>query len=172
MPENKKEANVDVIKALTEFKNSKLSNLSGDISREKSKAAVLIATIKSKRDALAAKLEDEAKSKQQEQDAQIKPADIPAKSDDAADVKKQETVKAESVAPKQEEKPRDKKSESVAKSEQPSDKKTKSQNVKPQVKIEAKTPFEQVIVSEDGEVRRVYVPPTPTAKPRVQTRVF
>ena len=172
MPENKKEANVDVIKALTEFKNSKLSNLSGDISREKSKAAVLIATIKSKRDALAAKLEDEAKSKQQEQDAQIKPADIPAKSDDAADVKKQETVKAESVAPKREEKPRDKKSESVAKSEQPSDKKTKSQNVKPQVKIEAKTPFEQVIVSEDGEVRRVYVPPTPTAKPKVQTRVF
>ncbi len=172
MPENKKETNVDVIKALTEFKNSKLSNLSGDISREKSKAAVLIATIKSKRDALAAKLEDEAKSKQQEQDAQIKPADIPAKSDDAADVKKQETVKAESVAPKQEEKPRDKKSESVAKSEQPSDKKTKSQNVKPQVKIEAKTPFEQVIVSEDGEVRRVYVPPTPTAKPKVQTRVF
>ena len=172
MPENKKEANVDVIKALTEFKNSKLSNLSGDISREKSKAAVLIATIKSKRDALAAKLEDEAKSKQQEQDAQIKPADIPAKSDDAADVKKQETVKAESVAPKQEEKPRDKKSESVAKSEQPSDKKTKSQNVKPQGKIEAKTPFEQVIVSEDGEVRRVYVPPTPTAKPKVQTRVF
>lgn len=172
MPENKKEANVDVIKALTEFKNSKLSNLSGDISREKSKAAVLIATIKSKRDALAAKLEDEAKSKQQEQDAQIKPADIPAKSDDAANVKKQETVKAENAAPKQEEKPRDKKSESVAKSEQPSDKKTKSQNVKPQVKIEAKTPFEQVIVSEDGEVRRVYVPPTPTAKPKVQTRVF
>ncbi len=172
MPENKKEANVDVIKALTEFKNSKLSNLSGDISREKSKAAVLIATIKSKRDALAAKLEDEAKSKQQEQDAQIKPADIPAKSDDAAEVKKQEAVKAEDAAPKQEEKPRDKKSESVAKSEQPSDKKTKSQNVKPQVKIEAKTPFEQVIVSEDGEVRRVYVPPTPTAKPKVQTRVF
>ncbi len=172
MPENKKEANVDVIKALTEFKNSKLSNLSGDISREKSKAAVLIATIKSKRDALAAKLEDEAKSKQQEQDAQIKPADIPAKSDDAAEVKKLEAVKAEDAAPKQEEKPRDKKSESVAKSEQPSDKKTKSQNVKPQVKIEAKTPFEQVIVSEDGEVRRVYVPPTPTAKPKVQTRVF
>lgn len=172
MPENKKEANVDVIKALTEFKNSKLSNLSGDISREKSKAAVLIATIKSKRDALAAKIEDEAKSKQQELDAQIKPADIPAKSDDAAEVKKQEVVKAESVAPKQEEKPRDKKSESVAKSEQPSDKKAKSQNVKPQVKIEAKTPFEQVIVSEDGEVRRVYVPPTPTAKPKVQTRVF
>ncbi len=172
MPENKKEANVDVIKALTEFKNSKLSNLSGDISREKSKAAVLIATIKSKRDALAAKLEDEAKSKQQEQDAQIKPADIPAKSDDAAEVKKQEAVKAEDAAPKQEEKPRDKKSESVAKSEQPSDKKTKSQNVKPQVKIEAKTPFEQVIVSEDGEVRRVYVPPTPTAKPKVQIRVF
>lgn len=172
MPENKKEANVDVIKALTEFKNSKLSNLSGDISREKSKAAVLIATIKSKRDALAAKLEDEAKSKQQEQDAQIKPADIPAKSDDAAEVKKQEAVKAEDAAPKQEEKPRDKKSEFVAKSEQPSDKKTKSQNVKPQVKIEAKTPFEQVIVSEDGEVRRVYVPPTPTAKPKVQTRVF
>jgi len=172
MPENKKEANVDIIKALTEFKNSKLSNLSGDISREKSKAAVLIATIKSKRDALAAKLEDEAKSKQQEQDAQIKPADIPAKSDNAAEVKKQEAVKAEDAAPKQEEKPRDKKSESVAKSEQPSDKKTKSQNVKPQVKIEAKTPFEQVIVSEDGEVRRVYVPPTPTAKPKVQTRVF
>ena len=40
------------------------------------------------------------------------------------------------------------------------------------LKIEAKTPFEQVIVSEDGEVRRVYVPPTPTAKPKVQTRVF
>ena len=46
MPENKKEANVDVIKSLAEFKSGKLSALHSEIAREKSKVNVLVATIR------------------------------------------------------------------------------------------------------------------------------
>ena len=63
MPENKKETNVDSVKKLGDFKATKLADLIGDISREKSRANVIMASIKAKRDALIAKAEDEAKAK-------------------------------------------------------------------------------------------------------------
>ena len=64
MPENKKETNVDSVKKLGDFKATKLADLIGDISREKSRANVIMASIKAKRDALIAKAEDEAKAKE------------------------------------------------------------------------------------------------------------
>ncbi|MCM1305746.1 MAG: translation initiation factor IF-2 [Bacteroides sp.] len=157
MPENKKETNLDVVRTLNDFKKDKLSVLSGEISREKSKAAVLIATIKAKRDALNAKLEEEARLKQEQEAALAKANASTAKSESAP-----------AVAKKEEPKKQEKDAKVVSKPEQGA--KEAKQASKPQV--EAKTPFEQVIVSEDGAVRRVYVPPTPTAKPKVQTRVF
>lgn len=157
MPENKKELNLELVNNLTEFKNNKLKSLSEEISRERSKTAVLIATIKAKRDVLTAKLEEETRLKQEQEAAKASEAH--------KDPTAQKTEQPAAV--KQEAKAIDKKADKpVAKSEE-----TKPP-AKQQPQIEAKTPFEQVIVSEDGAVRRVYVPPTPTAKPKVQTRVF
>ena len=59
MPENKKETNVDSVKKLGDFKATKLADLIGDISREKSRASVLMASLKSKRDALVTKAKEE-----------------------------------------------------------------------------------------------------------------
>lgn len=181
MPENKKEANVEFIKNLTDFKNGKLNVLASEISREKAKVAVLVATIKAKRDALNAKAEEEAKLRHLEEE-QAKSTEAVDTSAPAESVKQEEPIdepaKSEQPVPefekkqpiKAKEKEKAPETQTAPVQEQASDKKQKP--AKSQPKIEAKTPFEQVIVSEDGAVRRVYVPPTPTAKPKVQTRVF
>lgn len=172
MPENKKETNIEFIRNLTEFKNGKLNVLVSDISREKSKISVLVATIKAKRDVLSAKAEEEAKRKQLEEQAKLAEVAVPETANETAteapvEVKAQEEKKGETKA---EEKTS---ATPVAPApQQPEPQQKKPKQAKPQPKVEAKTPFEQVIVSEDGAVRRVYVPPTPTAKPKVQTRVF
>ena len=181
MPENKKEANVDVIKSLAEFKSGKLSALHSEIAREKSKVNVLVATIKAKRDALAAKLEEEALAKQETAivpeppKAEVKEIEAPEKEPVVPVVEnkvEKPADKKEEQQPQKEAKPQPQKTEAPAVVEQ----KNAAKEAKPQKPskptVEAKTPFEQVIVSEDGEVRRVYVPPTPTPKPKVQTRVF
>ena len=185
MPEVKKETNVDVMKALAEYKGGNLRELSSDISREKSRASVLMATIKAKRDALSAKLEEEAKARRDAEEAQVtakqaeeKPAKAEApvsvpepKVDEpkAEEPKPEKTeIKAENKAEKKEEKP-------LVAEKKESKKPEKEQAQKPEqgkTIVENKTPFEQVIISPNGDVRRVYVPPTPTAKPKVQTRVF
>lgn len=179
MPDNKKETNFDVIKTLTEFKNAKLSALNSEISREKSKVSVLVATIKAKRDALAVKLEEETKLKQ-EQEAKsaekIAPVKEKTETEKVVDVEPVQPVKTEDVAaqaPQHDKQDKSSENSDNADKSKPvvKEKQNKSaQSAKPV--IEAKTPFEQVIVSEDGAVRRVYVPPTPTPKPKVQTRVF
>ncbi|MDE5601969.1 MAG: hypothetical protein K2J16_05670, partial [Clostridia bacterium] len=185
MPENKKETNIDSFKkALNDYKTGKLGELSTDISREKTRASVLIATIKSKRDALIAK-QDEERLKREEAEKVEKAAVIEVKQEkEEQNVEPVQTpVKQEAPAQKaqpaqQVVQPSEQKSE--AKQQQPAPKagvevkKEVVQQPKQQQapKIEAKTPFEQVIVSPNGDVRRVYVPPTPTQKPKVQTRVF
>ena len=65
MPEIKKEANVDSVKMLGEYKATKLVELSENISRQKSRAAVLMASIKAKRDELAQKAEQAEKAKEE-----------------------------------------------------------------------------------------------------------
>lgn len=54
MPEIKKETTVDPVKKLGEYKSA-IAELSTAISREKSRASVIMASIKAKRDALVAK---------------------------------------------------------------------------------------------------------------------
>ncbi len=190
MPENKKEATVDVVKVLSEYKNGKLGDLSAEISHEKSRASVLIATIKAKRDSLAAKMEEQLQAQTVKQESVktaetevIREAEKTVETKPVAESKEapqvENTVKkteAEQPAVKGEEPKKE-----VAK-EKPTAKEAKTE-VKPQPAetpkakqtetiIENKTPFEQVIISPNGDVRRVYVPPTPTPKPKVQTRVF
>ena len=193
MPENKKETNVDSVKKLGDFKATKLADLIGDISREKSRANVIMASIKAKRDALIAKAEDEAKAKAEaeakaveevkvekevkapEKKAEVK-AETPAPKEVKAEkiveeVKKVEPAKPvskEAEAPKTQQKP----AETPAKKIETPVQEAKKEEA--HIVVTPKTPFELAQenpeILPNGEIRRIYVPPTP--KPKVQTRVF
>ena len=199
MPEIKKEANVDSVKMLGEYKATKLVELTENISRQKSRAAVIMASIKAKRDELAQKAaaiekaKEEAranekavfdeKEKEIEKEIQNKSEEKPvaevAKDAEAKVEKEEKPTPAVSEekkpqpapAPQKEEKKEEKKAEPVApKAEEKKQDVTK----KPHVTVVPKTPFELAQenpeILPNGEVRRIYVPPTP--KPKVQTRVF
>ena len=71
MPEIKKETTVDPVKKLGEYKSA-LADLANAISREKSRASVLMASLKSKRDALVTKAKEE-KLKAEQQTVETKP---------------------------------------------------------------------------------------------------
>ena len=199
MPEIKKEANVDSVKMLGEYKATKLVELTENISRQKSRAAVIMASIKAKRDELAQKAAEIEKAKEEaranekavfdEKEKEIE-KEIQNKSEEkpVAEVAKDAEVKVEkeekptpavseeknpqpAPAPQKEEKKEEKKAEPVApKAEEKKQDVTK----KPHVTVVPKTPFELAQenpeILPNGEVRRIYVPPTP--KPKVQTRVF
>ncbi len=199
MPEIKKEANVDSVKMLGEYKATKLVELSENISRQKSRAAVIMASIKAKRDELAQKAAEIEKAKEEaranekavfdEKEKEIE-KEIQNKSEEkpVAEVAKDAEVKVEkeekptpavseekkpqpAPAPQKEEKKEEIKAEPVApKAEEKKQDVTK----KPHVTVVPKTPFELAQenpeILPNGEVRRIYVPPTP--KPKVQTRVF
>lgn len=176
MPEVKKEANVDSVKLLGEYKNSKLAALSASISHEKSRANAIMASIKAKRDELVAKAEEKMRLEAISAE-QTKIVDAPAVSSQPVEKKSEpvkETVKAaeetiveeKKTAPVKEVKKEEVKVEKKA--QEPAKAEVKRQPVQP------KTPFELVQenpeILPNGEIRRIYVPPTP--KPKVQTRVF
>ena len=193
MPENKKETNVDSVKKLGDFKATKLADLIGDISREKSRANVIMASIKAKRDALIAKAEDEAKAKAEaeaktveevkvekevkapEKKAEVK-AETPAPKEVKAEKIVEEVKKVEPVKPvsKEAEEPKtqQKTAETPAKKIETPVQETKKEEA--HIVVTPKTPFELAQenpeILPNGEIRRIYVPPTP--KPKVQTRVF
>lgn len=196
MPEIKKEATVDSLKMLGEYKTTKLAELSESISRQKSRAAVLMASIKAKRDELAQKAElaekasQEAKVEQQVQpetkavEAEKepeKPVEI-VKDVESADEKKivdveptpvQKTEEVKSQQ-KQEVKTEAKAEDKKSTAPQMKEEQKAEESKKPHITVVPKTPFElpqeNPEILPNGEVRRIYVPPTP--KPKVQTRVF
>lgn len=190
MPEIKKETTVDPVKKLGEYRNA-FAELSGVISREKSRANAIMSAIKAKRDALVAKAREEKlkaeTTVQEAKEAEVKPVEAKntpeikvdvkgegatqtsAKSADAqSDEQKSAPLKSE-TGDKQAQKPANKKEAT----EQKPAKEQKNEQVKPTPVI-PKTPFELAQenpeILPNGEVRRIYVPPTP--KPKVQTRVF
>jgi translation initiation factor IF-2 len=59
MSENKKEVNNEAVKQLSTYKASRLTELNSKITREKTRAAVLMASIRAKREALIAKAAEE-----------------------------------------------------------------------------------------------------------------
>lgn len=199
MPEIKKETTVDPVKKLGEYKSA-IAELSTAISREKSRASVIMASIKAKRDALVAKAKEEKLKAEQKAD---ETKTVEAKSEEVAkpvekveakaEVATEKETKAAPAQTKTEEK--EVKSEAVKedvqkeapKAEKPAQKPAvqKAQEQKPQKEQKAKQEQKPApeankslndMVQEtseilpNGEVRRIYVPPTP--KPKVQTRVF
>ncbi len=193
MPENKKETNVDSVKMLGEYKATKLAELSENISRQKSRAAVIMASIRAKRDELVQKAEQLEKAKEEAKAVEkAKSAEIENKVEQESEkivenVKAQETpavepnveVKAEEKVEKEVASERESSSvkadeKAEKKSQQKQDAKKQEETNKPHVTVVPKTPFELAQenpeILPNGEVRRIYVPPTP--KPKVTTRVF
>lgn len=192
MPENKKESNIDAVKKLSEYKAVKLADLCLEISREKSRAAVVMATIKAKRDALVAKAQEEARiasekqieAKQAETESR-KVAENKAETVKETEPKAIENNTAVSADDKAQERvERDKSDKVVEKAEAATPAQNDSKPQKTEQKkggkqqsakqLAAKTTNDVVQETQEilpnGEVRRIYVPPTP--KPKVQTRVF
>lgn len=199
MPEIKKETTVDPVKKLGEYKSA-IAELSTAISREKSRASVIMASIKAKRDALVAKAKEEKLKAEQKADetktVEVKSEEVakPVEKVEAkVEVATEKETKAAPAQTKTEEK--EVKAEAVKedaqkeapKAEKPAQKPAtqKAQEQKPQKEQKAKqeqkpAPEENKPVNDmvqetseilpNGEVRRIYVPPTP--KPKVQTRVF
>lgn len=196
MPEIKKETTVDPVKKLGEYKSA-LADISNAISREKSRASVLMASLKSKRDALVTKAKEE-KLKAEQQTVETKPIDAQAeevkKPVEKVEIKaevapEKETAKATSdtkkVEPVKAEEVKEPINNDSVKSEKPAQKPAKTSEEKPKKEQKAKQeqkpardankPVNEMVqetseILPNGEVRRIYVPPTP--KPKVQTRVF
>lgn len=199
MPEIKKETTVDPVKKLGEYKSA-IAELSTAISREKSRASVIMASIKAKRDALVAKAKEE-KLKAEQKAEETKTVEVKSeevakpvekveakvevaieKETKAAPVQtktEEKEVKAEAVkedvqkeAPKAE-KPAQKPAAQKAQEQKPQKEQKAKQEQKPA--LEANKSLNDMVqetseILPNGEVRRIYVPPTP--KPKVQTRVF
>lgn len=196
MPEIKKETTVDPVKKLGEYKSA-LADLANAISREKSRASVLMASLKSKRDALVTKAKEE-KLKAEQQTVETKPIDAQAeevkKPVEKVEIKAEvapenETAKATSdtkkVEPVKAEEVKEPVNNDSVKSEKTAQKPAKTSEEKPKKEQKAKQeqkpardankPVNEMVqetseILPNGEVRRIYVPPTP--KPKVQTRVF
>ena len=198
MPENKKETNVDSVKMLGEYKTTLLAELSENISRQKSRAAVIMASIKAKRDELLQKAEqiekakEEAKAAEKEKFEKVenkiereseKAVEKTVTAQDTPVVEPKTEVKAEKETKAEKEVKKDDTSafeKETVKAEEKTEKKSKQDekkqedSKKPHVVVVPKTPFELAQenpeILPNGEVRRIYVPPTP--KPKVTTRVF
>ncbi len=143
MPENRKEANIDSVKMLGEYKTEKLNKLIGEISRTKSQVGSLLENIRSKIDALVAKAKAEEIAKQAETALQIPPVVAEKQSTE-------QTTRAAINEPISE--------------QQPPKQTEKAEQLKP------RSEFERIETAPDGRQKRMYEPPK--QKPKVETRIF
>ena len=198
MSEIKKETTQDAVKQLGAYKTGKLARLLDLISAEKSKAATLMTVVRNRRDILFA--EEEAKrldeERREEEEAATAPvveaeetspaslpeepapdeeASIPEEEDvaeekaeeaPAPEVPETESVREEAPAPAKEEK---KEKEEPAEKPAPAPEKP----AKPERRIvDTANPSIKEEILPNGEVRRIFVPPTPAPKSNIKTRVF
>ena len=167
MPDIKKEANVDAVKQLVAFKQSRIGDITDAISKQKSRAAVLLSSIKAKRSELIEaeeqkRLQEEAKLQAEKAAEQAKKKVQEVQDDSNEKVEEVKDVKVEEQAPE------------VKPAEKPVEKPVEKKKKQEKVAKPADSDFVQETqeVLPNGEVRRIYVPPTPEKKPKVQTRVF
>lgn len=196
MAENKKETNIDSVKKLSEYKTGRLASLRADILREKSRANVVMATIKAKRDALIEKAQEEQRLKQEaleETKTAIEEQPVVESIIEQKETEKVETVvqnevqdvqevveeTVKEVAVEDKVQAKDAVKALVEEPKKPEKKANEGKNRQKSQQKSAPTPVKSTsgdLVQEtqeilpNGEVRRIYVPPTP--KPKVQTRVF
>ncbi len=179
MPETKKEANVDSVKLLGEYKQTKLAELSESISKEKSRANALMASIKAKRDELTAKAEEAKRVEAQIAEDSKKAEPVIEKPVEKQAPRKEEVVLTTAqtkVEPKVEEKvePKQEVVKEVKQEEVKVAKKTEAPKaeVKQQPVINGNVQVTSEVLP-NGEVRRIYVPTaTPKGDKKIKTRVF
>lgn len=198
MPENKKESTKDLIKRMNEYKSTRFAELLSAVATEKSRAAVYIATIKAKREALVAKAEAETQAQEQQAVEEVKVETPVAPATPVVAEKPEPEVKEsivdtqkpannvveekhEDVAPtvpvvekvvaKEKTIPVAPAKEQEKQKPQQKQKKDDTKNAKKQDGVmQSEFVKETSEVLPNGETRRIYVPPTP--KPKVITRTF
>ena len=218
MSENKKDVTQDAVKQLGAYKTGKLAELRSVIASEKSKAAALMAAVRSRREVLFAEEEAkraeeerladeaensavqdraEAKEKESAPEAPAAKEESPSSDEPVEAVKEQEEpaaaaetkAEAEESAPETEAKAAKEpvQSEDAQNATESAPAQVSAENKKEEKKEEKKPKAEQKperkilptsnpAVKEEilpnGEVRRIYVPPTPAPKSNIKTRVF
>lgn len=155
MAENKKETNIDFVKRLVEHKANNLGELSKALASMRSRAAVLTAAIRAKRDALLAATEEPAQPDVKETPRQTVAVEQPRQPVEetvpAVENKTEEVKEAVSEKPKtKSETAKDKASAKPSK---------KKEEVKPE---QAKVPV--VEMGADGKPRRIFEGPTTAPK--------
>ena len=196
MSEIKKETTQDAVKQLGAYKTGKLARLLDLISAEKSKAATLMTVVRNRRDILfaeeeAKRLEEERREEEEaatvpvveaeetspasvpEEPAPEEEASIPEEEDvaeekteeaPAPEVPETESVREEAPAPAKEEK---------KEKEAPAEKPAPEKPAKLERRIvDTANPSIKEEILPNGEVRRIFVPPTPAPKSNIKTRVF
>ena len=177
MPDIKKETTVDAVKQLSQFKQTKLPEINDSISKQKSRAAILLSSIKAKRAELLEAEEQKRKLEEAKLQAEKAAEEAKKKQDEkpAKAVKEEKVETAKEVKPEEEAKPVEPAKEAPAGQEKPAEKPAPEKKKK-QDKVAKSTDSDFVRETEEvlpnGEMRRIYVPPTPEKKPKVQTRVF
>ena len=169
MSETKKEITQDAVKQIGAYKSGKLAELISRIAEERAKADTLIATVRSRRAVLVAqeeakRLEEERLAEEAEKAAAKVPSEKEAPAPEPAPEKEAGPVAEPAPEVKAEEKKEPKKAKETAKALEKQERKI----------LPTSNPAVKEEILPDGQVRRIYVPPTPAPKSQgaIKTRVF
>ena len=184
MSEIKKDNAQEAVKQLGQYKVGQFAQLKNFVAEQKSRVAALMATAVVRRDALALKEDEERKAREAEEETVVRTSKPPVVEQQPAAIEKpteevaapaQPAVVAEPEPEKGKEPEQPVIAEEVKPAEAPAAPKAeeKAAPAKPAAPVRQATsnPAIQSEILPNGEIRRIYVPPTPVKK-GVTTRVF
>lgn len=184
MSEIKKDNAQEAVKQLGQYKVGQFAQLKNFVAEQKSRVAALMATAVVRRDALALKEDEERKAREAEEETVVRTSKPPVVEQQPAAIEKpteevaapaQPAVVAEPEPEKEKEPEQPVIAEEVKPAEAPAAPKAeeKAAPAKPAAPVRQATsnPAIQSEILPNGEIRRIYVPPTPVKK-GVTTRVF
>lgn len=184
MSEIKKDNAQEAVKQLGQYKVGQFAQLKNFVAEQKSRVAALMATAVVRRDALALKEDEERKAREAEEETVVRTSKPPVVEQQPAAIEKpteevaapaQPAVVAEPEPEKEKEPEQPVIAEEVKPAEAPAAPKAeeKAAPAKPAAPVRQATsnPSIQSEILPNGEIRRIYVPPTPVKK-GVTTRVF
>ena len=184
MSEIKKDNAQEAVKQLGQYKVGQFAQLKNFVAEQKSRVAALMATAVVRRDALSLKEDEERKAREAEEETVVRTSKPPVVEQQPAAIEKpteevaapaQPAVVAEPEPEKEKEPEQPVIAEEVKPAEAPAAPKAeeKAAPAKPAAPVRQATsnPAIQSEILPNGEIRRIYVPPTPVKK-GVTTRVF
>ena len=194
MSEIKKDNAQEAVKQLGQYKVGQFAQLKNFVAEQKSRVAALMATAVVRRDALALKEDEERKAREAEEENVVRTSEPPVVEQQPAAIEKQteavaapaqpavvaepepekgkepeQPVIAEEVKPAPE--PAPEKAEKPASAAPKTEEKAAPAKPAAPVRQATSNPSIQSEILPNGEIRRIYVPPTPVKK-GVTTRVF